>query len=138
MVVAMSTDARQLAEQYYAGSGRSLAGDLAALGAHSRGVVVYMPQLVVLLKPVERAHPESWERLAEECRAADAWYIHLLVGDLAAARHMAAVLPPLRWLCFRRGRRNAKVHCLPWRAAVKLLTAAQPSTLQQGEQEHGI
>lgn len=129
MVRAMSTDARQLAERYYAGSGRSLAADLAALGEHSHGVVVYMPQLVVLMKPVARAYPEEWEQLSHVCPESDAWYVHFLAGDLRVARHMAAVLPPLRWLCFRRGVRSSHAHCLPWRAAVKLLQTAQENTI---------
>lgn len=138
MVSFMSRDARQIAEQYYAASSRSLAEDLAALGTHSQGVVVYMPQLVVLMKPVARAHPEEWEQLAHEAAVADAWYVHLLAGDLSLARHMAAVLPLQRWLCFRRGLRHGREHVLPWRAAIKLLPSAHDSYYTQGEKQYGI
>ncbi len=110
----MSPDARRSAHRYYAGSGRSLAADMAALAANPSGVVVWLPQLVALMKPVEHARPESWQALAESPAGADAWYIHLLTGELAVARQVGALLPPLRWLCFQRGARSAAVHKWHW------------------------
>ena len=120
MVSGMSTDARTLANHYYAESDRCLAVDLAVLGEHPQGVVLYMPQLVVLMKPVQRAHPDDWENLSTIFPAADAWYIHLLAGDLSMARRMAAELQPMRWLCFRRGLRHHRAHCLPWSAVIRM------------------
>ena len=90
--------------------------DLAVLAAHPQGIVLLMPRLVVLMKPVCSNAPEQWTELALISPAADAWYIHLLVGDLRLARRMAATLPPLRWLCFQRGLRAPTPHRHPWQA----------------------
>ena len=112
----MNTDARVQAAAYYAAAGRKMEDDIAALMRHPQGVVLLMPQLVVLMKPTRSSAPELWEQLETTPAAPDAWYIHLLAGNLPLARRLAAVLPPLRWLCFRRGRRSSAPHCLPWAA----------------------
>ncbi len=111
---AMSTDARSTARRYYEGSGRSLGADVAALAANPQGVIVWHPQLVALMKPVEAACPQDWEQLACPVPGADAWYVHLLVGDLALARALGAGLPALRWLCFQRGARSSTLHRWSW------------------------
>lgn len=110
----MSTDARQLAAMYYHGSTRRFADDLDALGNHPRGIVLYMPELVVLMKPACSTAPESWEQLESSFGCEDAWYIHLLVGNVALAIRLSRALPPLPWLCFRRGMRGAQVHLYRW------------------------
>ena len=92
----MTPDARVQAQQYYHAAGRDMEADLAALAAHPQGVVLLMPQL-------EHRFPET-----------DAWYVHLLVGDVALARRLAAALPPQHWLCFQRGLRHERPHRLPW------------------------
>lgn len=112
----MTADARVQAWEYYRAAGRSMEADLAALAEHPQGVVLLMPQLVALMKPVLRRRPELWPELARVDAGADAWYIHLLVGDLALARRLATALPPRRWLCYQRGLRSNAPHCLPWHA----------------------
>lgn len=92
----MKPDARVQAQQYYLAAGRDMEADLAALAAHPQGVVLMMPQLVALMKPVQSTEPHLWPLLEHVFHAADAWYVHLLVGDLGIARHMATALPPLR------------------------------------------
>lgn len=112
----MNADARVQAEQYYRAAGRSMEADLTALQQHPQGVVLLMPQLVALMKPVVNSQPESWQELPLVYPDADGWYVHLLVGNLVLARRLAAELTPLRWLCFQRGLRNARPHRLPWTA----------------------
>lgn len=114
----MSTDARELAARYYAAAHRDPAADAAALERHPHGIIVWMPALTALLKPVRSDRPETWEDLTDIPADADAWYIHLLTGDLGMARRMAAALPPLRYACFRRGRRNTTPHRLPWKRLI--------------------
>ncbi len=111
---AMSTDARNTARRYYEGSGRRLEDDMAALAANPQGVVVFLPRLVALMKPVEHTESQPWLRLAAPAPQADAWYIHLLVGELAWARLQARSLPPLRWLCYQRGARGSTLYRRSW------------------------
>lgn len=110
----MSTDAREIARRYYEASGRSLETDLATLSVNPEGVVVFLPQLVVLMKPVVSIRPNDWVQLGDIPLSADGWYVHLLVGDLSLARRLAWLLPGRRWLCFHRGTRNASCHRLCW------------------------
>lgn len=112
----MNTDARVQAQQYYQSAGRDMAADLEALRQHPQGVVLMMPQLVALMKPVVSTAPATWQELALPTPGADAWYVHLLVGNLALARQLAVALPPLRWLCFQRGLRSPRPHRLAWSA----------------------
>lgn len=114
MLAAMSTDARLVARRYYAAAGRDLAADLAALSSNPEGVVVFLPRLVVLMKPVASKCPDDWGRLEENPPCADGWYVHLLAGDLPLARRLAWLLPGLRWVCFQRGLRHAAPHCRSW------------------------
>ncbi len=127
----MSTDARCTARQYYEGSGRSLGADMKALAENPQGVVVFLPRLVVLMKPVESSCPQDWLALADSPSRADAWYVHLLVGDLAWARQVGRGLPVHRWLCFQRGARNATPHRRSWARFVSQfhpdLTSSQPN-----------
>ncbi len=115
----MSPDARDRAKQYYEGSGRCLAADVAALSVNPRGVVVLLPGLVALLKPVSHCHPQEWDALVASPPVADAWYVHLLVGELRLARQLAQGLEPYPWLCFQRGARNACLHRWAWRRVVR-------------------
>lgn len=114
----MNADARARAREYYRNTGRSLEADLAALAEHPGGVVLMMPQLVVLMKPVLHTQPELWPQLEHIAPEPDAWYIHLLVGNLALARRLAAAQEPRAWLCFQRGLRSTAPHCRPWHAFV--------------------
>ncbi len=118
MVPAMSTDARREARRYYEGSGRSLGDDVAQLTSNPLGVVVFLPQLVALLKPVEHTRPEQWLALGSSPLGADAWYVHLLVGDLALARQWGAGLHAYPWLCFQRGARSSALHRWNWQRVV--------------------
>lgn len=110
----MSTDARAAAAAYYEHSYRSFAKDVEDLRSNPQGVVVLTPRLVVLMMPALSYDPDSWRNLRVSPPGADAWYVHLMAGDVSLALHAAHVLPPLRWLCFIRGRRNNHVHRLPW------------------------
>lgn len=114
----MNADARDRAWEYYETAGRDMNADLAALAAHPQGIVLLMPRLVVLMKPVCSREVLLWTDLPQIFPAADAWYVHLLVGDLALARRLAASIAPRRWLCFQRGLRTPAPHRLPWRAFV--------------------
>lgn len=114
----MNADARDRAWKYYQAARRDIETDLAALAAHPQGIVLLMPRLVVLMKPVCSNAPEQWTELARIFPAADAWYIHLLVGDLRLARRMATALPLQRWLCFQRGLRNPAPHRYSWQAFI--------------------
>ena len=53
-----------------------------------------------------------WLFCAILCYFTDAWYIHLLAGDLKLARRLAADIAPLEWFCFHRGRRDGRPHLL--------------------------
>lgn len=115
MVLGMDTDARETARRYYSRSCRSCEADLAALLSNPAAFVCWAPRLVVLAKPVLLRRPAEWERLEHSPAAADAWYVHLLAGDVSRARRLACDLPPLRWLCFQRGSRNERLHAFRWR-----------------------
>lgn len=112
----MDTDARDAARHYYSCSSRCLSADVAALAQNSRGLLIWSPRLVALAKPVLLSRPEEWGRLEHSPDAADAWYVHLLTGDMQSARRVAAETPPLRWLCFQRGARSPRVHVVLWRS----------------------
>ncbi len=118
----MSTDARSLARSYYAGSGRSLEDDMAALSGNPQGVVVFLPRLVALMAPVDHARPMDWLALSSSPQGADAWYIHLLAGDLALARQLGSGLAAYPWLCFQRGARGATLHRWRWSRVVPVVT----------------
>lgn len=109
-----SRDARLLAQSYYAGSGRRFEDDLRALALSPAGVAVCTPRLVALMKAVHSgSDPLQWMD-GPEAATPDAWYIHLLAGDLRLAFSWARGLPPLRYFCFQRGLRGERVHILPW------------------------
>ena len=90
----MNADARTQAWEYYKAAGRQMDADLEALATHPQGVILLMPRLVVLMKPVLSSAPELWPQLEHVFPAADAWYVHLLAGDLRLARQLATALPP--------------------------------------------
>ncbi len=114
MLHGMSTDARTNALFYYTFAGRDVVADVCCLLQNPRGVFVYTPELVVLMKPADSNKPQDWEHLADSPENADAWYVHLLVGRLALARKLAWLLPAYRYLCFQRGLRHAKPHRCSW------------------------
>lgn len=115
----MSRDARVLAARYYAGSCRALPRDLAALSTNPQGVVLFSPRLVALMRPVRSDRPGDWQELALPCPEADAWYVHLLAGDLGLALRLAGLLPPLPLLCFQRGSRSSRIHRCRWDDALR-------------------
>ena len=97
-----------------------MAADVDALCRNPRGIVMSSPRLFVLMRPVCSARPESWaEHLSLDIPAADAWYVHLLAGDLQLARILGHTLPPLPLLCFQRGSRSGRPHRLSWRRALR-------------------
>lgn len=111
---AMNTDAKTTARRYYTLAGRDLGADLCALSTNPHGVVVWTPQLVVLMKPANSQQPHTWAELAENPAGADAWYVHLLVGNLALAMRLAHTVPAYPKLCFQRGLRSSAPHCCSW------------------------
>lgn len=121
MLHGMRCDARHTAQRYYSGSGRSLEADVAALLRNPGGVVHYGPELVALVNPVLHHSPQSWEQLEACPPGADAWHVHLLVGDMARAYAWADALPALPLLCFRRGLRSARPHVQPWQRFLMLI-----------------
>ena len=110
----MSNDARITALRYYSQSGRDIKSDLEALSANPTGVVVWMPQLVVLMKAADSRNPQQWQNLADNPEKPDGWYVHLLTGDLLLARRLACEIPKRHWACFQRGKRNPSPHRLYW------------------------
>lgn len=110
----MSTDSRSEACRYYHESDRNLEADVQALISNPRGILVFTPKLVVLMKPVLLQEEHLWGELADNPPKADAWYVHLMVGNVAMALQMASALPPLEWLCFQRGHRNNRPHIYHW------------------------
>ena len=110
----MNTDARAIALRYYHLAGRDPHADFRALAQNPQGVFLFSPSLVVLMKPVHSHRPQEWGRLESSPHTADGWYVHLLVGNLQQARTLAPLLPVLPWVCFQRGRRNARPHVWPW------------------------
>lgn len=111
---AMNTDATTTARRYYAWGGRDFAADARALADNPQGVLLYTPQLVVLMKPADSRQPQEWEQLGHSPQRPDAWYVHLLVGNLGLALRLAPMLPVYPWVCFQRGQRSARLHRLPW------------------------
>lgn len=94
-----SRDARLTAKQYYASSARNLQTDLGLLSASAEGAVFWTPRLVMLMKAINhRTAPALW--MEGESPAPDAWYVHLLAGDLQLALKWVRDLPPLPFFCF--------------------------------------
>lgn len=114
MFIYMWQDARTETNKYYQESGRTLTEDAVTLAGNPRGVLVYSPELVVMMKPVVLGEELLWVDLADNPSEANAWYVHLLVGNVQLARRLASTLPPLKWLCFHRGRRNSRPHVYSW------------------------
>lgn len=110
----MSTDAVTAAKRYYAAAKRDWAAELSALARNPHGVVLISPALVVLMKPVDSTQPQDWEELGQSPAVPDAWYVHLLAGDVALARQLAWLLPAYPWVCFQRGLRSTRLHRHPW------------------------
>lgn len=110
----MSTDAVTAAKKYYAAAGRDWVAEVSTLAENPCGVVLICPALVVLMKPVDSTRPQDWETLGKSPAGADAWYVHLLAGDVAMARQLAWLLPAYPWVCFQRGQRSARPHRRPW------------------------
>ena len=110
----MSSDARMKALRYYSHAGRNMADEVITLLQNPQGVFLFTPDLVVMMKPADSAAPHKWEDLAESPSGADAWYIHLLAGDLRLARKLATILPDYEWCCFQRGMRSPAPHRCRW------------------------
>lgn len=114
MLRGMNSDARLSALRYYARCGRVAVPEVCALLANPKGVFVFTPELVVMMKPADSRSPQEWEDLESSPDEPDSWYVHLLVGRLRQARTLARLLPAYRWVCFMRGLRNTAPHRLPW------------------------
>jgi hypothetical protein len=123
----MNTDARLTALRYYRAAGRDLNADLAALSTNPQGVVVWLPHLVVLMKPADSRRPAEWGDLGDNPTGADGWYVHLLTGELALARRLLGLVPRRSWACFQRGRRSPVPHRLSWQRLSRRGTTATPT-----------
>ncbi len=110
----MSSNAPELAKRYYQHHGRDFSKDWDSLGRNPRAVLVWLPDLVVLMKPVHRHDVAPWFHLSSSPLDADAWYVHLLVGKLSLACQLGMGLEPLPYLCFQRGMRDERVHVCRW------------------------
>ncbi len=110
----MSYNAPELARLYYEQHGRDFSHDWVSLGRNPRAVLVWLPDLVVLMKPVHRHDDAPWSHLSSSPLDADAWYVHLLVGKLQLACQLGMGLEPLPYLCFQRGMRDDRVHVCRW------------------------
>lgn len=112
----MNANAKRLAKHYYAPTTRSESQDILKICQNPRGVVFVSRAIFALLRPVRSDMPQSWDRqLYEDDSTADAWYIHLLTGDLKQALRLATqVLSPLPYIVFFRGKRSAKPHRIRW------------------------
>ncbi len=116
MLSDMSRDARQLARYYYDRHGRDILQDMQLLSENDRALIIWLPQLIALAIPVNHLYPDSWARLASTSpQDSDAWYVHLLVGDLALARELGKQAEELSFICFHRGARNPRPHIHPFR-----------------------
>lgn len=110
----MSKDARCQARHYYQFHGRDLLADHAALMRNPRAASVWLPQMVVMMMPVTSSCLDDGIDLAVSPPDADAWYVHLLVGDFDCACQLAQKLESLSLLCFQRGSRSADYHICHW------------------------
>lgn len=115
----MSKDARLRTRLYYQRHGRDLTADCADLMRNPRAAFMWTPSLVAMLKPISSTNLEAAFDLATSPPDADAWYVHLVVGDFACARRLAPQLEPLPLLCFQRGSRGAGFHIYNWARAIQ-------------------
>lgn len=110
MIAEQGADARKTARDYYRGSGRNVKDDIAA---HLlKGVVVWTPGLAAMARPVRLewgdrrvANPFYDERGAEY----DAWFVHLLCGDLRLASGLAGDMLRFPHIVFQRGLRGSRL-----------------------------
>ncbi len=111
MLADMSRDARQRARRYYEHHNRDFQEDIQSLSEHHDAVIIWLPQLVVLATAVNHHHAETWDTLTATSAAdCDAWYVHLLIGELSLAMQVAQRLTPRHYLCFHRGLRSQRPH----------------------------
>jgi len=115
----MNKDARYHSNKYYQRQGSSLEADFKAISKNPRGVIIWTRALVVIMKPDYLADKSRWHDLAYSPRDADAWYIHLLTGNIALARALIPMLDALPWFCFQRGLRNNKIHRFSWERIIQ-------------------
>lgn len=110
----MNKDARNHSDEYYRRQGASLAIDLKSIARNPRGVIIWTRELVVIMKPDYSTDTRHWHELDYSPRDADAWYMHLLTGNLELARALMPVLESLPWVCFQRGLRSIKPRRISW------------------------
>lgn len=105
-------DAREKMRKYYAPSFRSLVDDISDLVMNKQGVVVWTENCCLLARMVNSKDKDSWEYLWEETEDPDAWYVHLMAGDVKTAMELAKKARPLPFVVFQRGLRDERVHKL--------------------------
>lgn len=112
-------DAREEVRLYYKNSFRILSDDVIDLVMNRQGVVVWTENCCLLARMVNSKDKDSWECLWEETEDPDAWYVHLMAGDVKVAMELAKKASPLPFVVFQRGLRDERVHKLSMEKLLK-------------------
>lgn len=108
-------DAREEVREYYRESERYMHDDIEDLIINKQGAVVWTKNCCILARMVNTNDPvDEWSyRLWEVVDNPDAWYVHVMAGDIKTAMELAKKAQPLPYVVFQRGLRNDKVHKIP-------------------------
>lgn len=114
-------DAREEVKKYYRESDRFMHDEIEELFINRQGVVVWTENCCILARMVDTSEPvDAWSyRLWEVVDNPDAWYIHVMAGDIKTAIELAKKVNPLPYVVFQRGLRNDKVHRIPMNKLLK-------------------
>ena len=94
--------------------------EVAECAFDNEAAFVCTPELFVMAWPVRSGRDTGWWREHQPCENPDAWYIHLLCGDLKKALEVLPKLAkPLPYVVFQRGARSHKVHKYKYDKLVK-------------------
>lgn len=107
-------DAREEVKKYYGESYRSLSDDVYYLIINRQGVVIWTERCCVLARMVDSTKGiEAWEDCLWKPESnPDAWYIHMMAGDVNEAIELAMKEQPLPYVVFQRGLRDERIHKL--------------------------
>lgn len=108
-------DAREEVREYYRDSDRYMHDDIEDLIINKQGAVVWTKNCCILARMVNTSDPvDAWSyRLWEVVDNPDAWYVHVMAGDIKTAMELAKKAQRLPYVVFQRGLRNDKVHKIP-------------------------
>lgn len=111
-------NAIQKARDYYFLNGGNYIADFKFQYQFANSVFIWTPELVLIAKPVDtRFDYKAWSK--EIFLEPDAWYVHLLCGNLKLAIQMMQHVNPLPYVVFQRGMRSNKIHKLDWNNLIK-------------------